>query len=118
LAGAAATLWKVPWSGAETRARIAEQAENVLFRLTGMDEWRPDNVPPSVAVDAFAPAAEEAPSPLFVEPAASPLAEETAEEGAALPLTFRGEVLTDKAADGDQAADVVLDGPRPAPSDR
>ena len=41
MAGAAYGIWTAPRSGKATRARIEESIENSLFRLTGMDVWRP-----------------------------------------------------------------------------
>jgi hypothetical protein len=41
MAGAAYGIWTAPRSGKATRARIEESVENSLFRLTGMDVWRP-----------------------------------------------------------------------------
>jgi hypothetical protein len=120
LAGAAVVFWKAPRSGAQTRALIAEKTEEVLFRLTGMDKLPPAGTTPRrvpVSFDAMASrshdqiAADADTAPL---PVPSPASETTAEEedGARLPTTFRGEVLTE------QPTDVVLDGPRPAPADR
>jgi hypothetical protein len=131
LAGAGATLWKTPRSGQGTRALIAERAEGFLFRLTGMDEWQPaeSGAAPASAGPATAP-----PSPHPTPAVASvpvgdaatppdrlstPPSDEVAagiaaatEDEPALPLTFRGETLTES------PADAVLDGPRPTPTDR
>jgi hypothetical protein len=116
LAGAAVALWTAPRSGAATRALVADKAEAVLFRLTGMDKARSEAAtPPSSEAtahpgsDAGAADADTAPIPM-----PSPVAETTEDEddGARLPATFRGEVLTEK------PTDVFLDGPRPAATDR
>ena len=137
LAGAAVTLWKTPRSGAQLRALIAERAEGVLFRLTGMDEAQVGGAPSgglsgslpteprrvneliSATVDTStlptAPltpetrgAAATLPTPLD----AAPIAETAQDAEVTLPPTFRGQVLTE------QPTDIVLDGPRPASPDR
>lgn len=46
LAGAAYGLLNAQRSGALTRAKIAEEAEEVLFKITGMDVWTPDQNQP------------------------------------------------------------------------
>jgi hypothetical protein len=117
LAGAAVTLWKTPRSGAQLRALVAERAEEVLFRLTGMNETQMQGAPggtPAASYDGASAAAVTAPLPAL---APEPTEGESAvpaedDDGATLPATFRGEVLTE------QPTDIVLDGPRPAPADR
>ncbi len=42
MAGAAYGIWTAPRSGRATRARIEESVEDTLFRLTGMEVWRPE----------------------------------------------------------------------------
>ena len=42
MAGAAYGIWTAPRSGQATRARIEESVEDSLFRLTGMEVWRPE----------------------------------------------------------------------------
>lgn len=42
MAGAAYGIWTAPRSGKETRDRIEESVEDSLFRLTGMEVWRPE----------------------------------------------------------------------------
>jgi hypothetical protein len=106
LAGAAVTLWKTPWSGAQLRAMLAERAEEFLFRLTGMDESQSVDRVDGLAEAPVPPS----PPPVPVEaPPAPPVA---AGEAAALPATFRGEVLIE------QPTDIVLDGPRPSLTER
>jgi hypothetical protein len=120
LAGAAYVLWTAPRSGAQTRASIADKTEAVLFRLTGMDEARSDGgsaavPPPSFGAaprpvnDGVAADADTAPIPV---PAPAAGTAEDEDEEQKLPSTFRGEVLTER------PTDVVLDGPRPAQTDR
>lgn len=46
LAGAAYGLLNAERSGALTRAKIVEEAEEVLFKITGMDVWTPEQNPP------------------------------------------------------------------------
>jgi hypothetical protein len=117
LAGAAVTLWKTPRSGAQLRALVAERAEGVLYRLTGMNETHMQGAPgstPAASYDGANAAAVTAPLPaLAPEPTeGEPAVPAEDDEGATLPATFRGEVLTE------QPTDIVLDGPRPAPADR
>jgi hypothetical protein len=125
LAGAAVTLWKTPRSGAQLRALVAERTEEVLFRLTGMDEaqtWGASDSTPPASFDRSAGRFDDAEKAAAVTAPLPALAPEPADvapdlpveddDGATLPATFRGEVLTD------QPTDIVLDGPRPAPADR
>jgi hypothetical protein len=123
LAGVTATLWKTPWSGAQARARIAERVEQVLFRLTGMDEMRPESAAapttPVLMVAETPGAATDAAAAGVAEPPMTPSPDVVQEqEEATLPLTFRGEVLSDRAPSAEPQADVVLDGPRPSTADR
>ncbi len=49
MAGAAYGIWTAPRSGRATRAHIEEIVEDSLFRLTGMESWKPvedRNLPP------------------------------------------------------------------------
>jgi hypothetical protein len=120
LAGTAFVLWTAQRSGAQTRALIAEKTEGVLFRLSGMDKVHSEGT----STAAELPSSEAVMRPVSGEVAADvdtapipvpvPVAETVDDEddGARLPTTFRGEVLTEK------PIDVVLDGPRPAPTDR
>ncbi len=104
LAGAAVTLWKTPRSGAQLRALVAERTEEVLFRLTGMDQAQ--------TWEASRPVAPPMPVSTRQPTEAVPAAPVEEDDGATLPPTFRGEVLTE------QPTDIVLEGPRPAPADR
>ncbi len=125
LAGAAVTLWKTPRSGAQLRALVAERAEDILFRLTGMNEaqtWDGSGRTPPLSFDrpasrdddAARAAAATAPLPVLApEPAdVAPAVPAVDDDGATLPATFRGQALTER------PTDIVLDGPRPAPADR
>lgn len=96
LAGLGIAWWKAPMSGAQLRAKIAEQAESVLFKVIGMDEWQPA-APVTVEPAAVAP------SPMLAgEPAgpamrqAEAITSDREETGAVLPPTFRGEPLAER----------------------
>lgn len=59
MAGAAYGIWTAPRSGKATRARIEESVEDSLFRLTGMEVWRPEpeqSLPPEWYATAANPA--------------------------------------------------------------
>jgi gas vesicle protein len=120
LAGAGLVLWAAPRSGAETCALIAEKAEGVLFRLSGMDKVHSEGTSTAAELSSseavMRPVSEEVAADVDTAPipVPVPVAETVDDEddGARLPTTFRGEVLTEK------PIDVVLDGPRPAPTDR
>jgi hypothetical protein len=59
VAGAAYGIWTAPRSGEATRARIEESIEDSLFRLTGMEVWRPTSertLPPEWYATAANPA--------------------------------------------------------------
>ncbi len=59
MAGAAYGIWTAPRSGKATRARIEESIEDSLFRLTGMEVWRPEperNLPPEWYATVGSPA--------------------------------------------------------------
>jgi hypothetical protein len=59
MAGAAYGVWTAPRSGKATRARIEEAVEDSLFRLTGMEVWRPapeQHLPPEWYATAANPA--------------------------------------------------------------
>lgn len=115
LAGAAFVLWTAKRSGVQTRALIAEKTEAVLFRLTGMDKTQAEGPPMAAAP----PPSEAVAHPghdvaADTTPISAPVAGVHVDrgDGARLPTTFRGEVLTET------PADIVLDGPRPVPVDR
>jgi gas vesicle protein len=116
IAGAAATLWRVPQSGAQTRAQIAERVEGVLFKLTGMNKWQEGDI---TSASATAPTTDAA---NLLDDMSEPEAfqriddrvrsegdQESQDDGATLPLTFRGEVLTEKAAEMEVGAGVGED---------
>ncbi|MEA2593749.1 MAG: hypothetical protein QOF01_218 [Thermomicrobiales bacterium] len=118
LAGAAVTLWKTPRSGAQTRALLAERAEEFLFRLTGMDKPQPEGAASGSSARPFDTASTRGDATTSVatktlsDPlAATPVQGMDEDDGATLPPTFRGQILTE------QPTDIVLDGPRPAPPD-
>jgi hypothetical protein len=97
LAGLGIAWWKAPMSGAQLRAKLAEQAEHVLFKMTGMDEWQPTE---PVTVGPAAAAASSPAPPGVPATQATPRAEavtsDQEETGAALPPTFRGEPLAER----------------------
>ena len=89
LAGIGLALWKAPMSGAQLRAKIAEQAESMLFKVIGMDEWQA----------AEPVSAQTAPAPVVTTPPVAASASVSSvhdEEGGALPPTFRGEPLSER----------------------
>jgi hypothetical protein len=113
VAGAAATLWRVPQSGAKTRAQITERVEDVLFKLTGMNKWQEDDITSSSAtvpttaasnlpVDASAPQ----PVPFVQDAVQAEGDRESQNDDATLPLTFRGEVLAEQTAEVEVGAGV------------
>jgi hypothetical protein len=118
LAGAAFVLWTAQRSGAQTRALIADKTDDVLFRLTGMDKAQSGDastaVQPVRTEAAARPGSDGSAADAGITPMPVPAAETRDDETdeAKLPMTFRGEVLTE------EPTDVVLDGPRPASSDR
>ncbi len=90
LAGIGLALWKAPMSGAQLRAKIAEQAESMLFKVIGMDAWQAAE--PASAQTAPAP-------PVVTTPpvaASASVSSAHDEEGGALPPTFRGEPLSER----------------------
>lgn len=96
LAGIGIAWWKAPMSGAQLRAKIAEQAESVLFKVIGMDEWQPAapvTVEPAAAAPSPMPAAEPA-VPAVRQ--AEAITSDREEAGAVLPPTFRGEPLAER----------------------
>jgi len=97
LAGAAIALWKAPRSGAQLRAKIVEQVEDVLFKVTGMDEWQPRE-PISVG-PTRSTAADAATEPVPTMSSAGSTASSSGDSGeaATLPPTFRGEPLVEGA---------------------
>lgn len=59
IAGAAYGIWTAPRPGKATRDRIEESVEDSLFRLTGMEVWRPEperTLPPEWYATAANPA--------------------------------------------------------------
>jgi hypothetical protein len=89
-AGAAAALWRVPRSGAETRATISSAIEETIFKLLGMDERATSPTTPAPVVPA-SPSAALAPG----EPAPVAVPVIPKEEPATMPATFRGEPIGD-----------------------
>lgn len=108
IAGAGSTLWRVPRSGAQTRALLAERIEGALLRLTGMDAWQQSDIT-TQAKPVLASPLDEAMlqmTPEMVSEDATALLRdrvsadsETTDDGATLPLTFRGEVLVEGPAE-------------------
>ena len=47
IAGVAYGIWTAPQSGAELRENLTTTVESRLFRLTGMDVWRPEQANPA-----------------------------------------------------------------------
>ena len=109
IAGAAVTLWRVPQSGARTRAQIAERVESVLFRVldgkpgpqaTASSDEAPPLATPLVTPDEVGDTIL-LPDPLDAAPVES--ADDPTEP-----------IATEAAL----AADVVIEGPHPTDADR
>jgi hypothetical protein len=47
IAGAAYGIWTAPRAGTELRREWQDQVERALFRLTGMETWKPDYANPA-----------------------------------------------------------------------
>jgi hypothetical protein len=90
VAGAAAALWRVPQSGAETRATISSTIEETIFKLLGMDERETSPTTPAPIVPVPAPVE---PAPVETAPIAVAVIQK--EEPATMPATFRGEPIGD-----------------------
>jgi hypothetical protein len=122
LASAAAVLWKIPRSGAETRAMIADRTEATLFNLMGMDDYvSGEKTPTAVTVTGSFGTAAQSDSPVTSESTqyagvgAVPSPYDDTEpfatvddDGGSLPPTFRGEPLTETPT---AAADVSVETP-------
>jgi hypothetical protein len=88
IAGAAAALWRVPRSGAETRATINTKIEDTIFKLLGMDERATAPTTPAPIVR----------TPISTQPNVVATEPETpalpVDEPPTVPATFRGEPVT------------------------
>lgn len=93
-AGAVAALWRVPRSGAETRASINSAVENAIFKALGMDEREGFPTTPAPRESGPANLVGVAPEPTPVEP--QPFVPVVPrEEPVTIPSTFRGEPIAD-----------------------
>jgi hypothetical protein len=89
IAGAAAALWRVPRSGAETRATLNAKVEETIFHLLGMDERETAPTTPAPIVRTSLPTQ---PDAVATEPEPEPEAPALpVDEPPAVPATFRGE---------------------------
>jgi hypothetical protein len=137
VASAAAVLWKLPRSGAQTRELIADRTEATLFNLMGMDDYLTGEKTPTAVTGSFG-AAGEPESPLARGQNGSSLADRTPhhvgaapspfddtepfatveDDGGSLPPTFRGEPLNETPSASAIPADVSVETPHQGSNNR